>query len=316
MIDPSVLPHVDTLRFDTRMPFNFRYTFWKPSHFATKLETHSQAESWRTFRLGDVVSGVHAYQTGKSTVTAEVYADGQWTEASRDRLSRRLRWSYGLDEDLSAFIELCQGIPAMRGPFSRLMGMRQSCPEDLFEIAIISLLLQNATVVRTRQMMENLLGHYGRRVSFAGQRLSAFFAPEELAEVSEERFRLEDRLGYRAKYMGRFASFFAEHSAELEGATNDDLTAKFQEIKGVGPYTAAVIASHASRDPSALGLDVWNRKLLARHLMNTDDASPEAVRAVVTGMFPGYEGLAALYLIEYEYAENPVAPLMEAAATG
>ena len=53
----------------------------------------------------------------------------------------------------------------------------------------------------------------------------------------------------------------------------------FQTIKGVGPHTAAVIASHAVWDHSAIGLDVWNRKILARKLLNQDDADAGVVRA-------------------------------------
>jgi hypothetical protein len=34
------------------------------------------------------------------------------------------------------------------------------------------------------------------------------------------------------------------------------------------------MASHASRDPATFALDVWNRKILARRLLDTDDAAP------------------------------------------
>lgn len=142
----------------------------------------------------------------------------------------------------------------MREPLQALAGMRQSCPENLFEIAIISLLLQNATVARTTQMMTNLLDHY--------------------------------------------------HASKAE------LMTEFQAIKGVGSYTAAIIASHAVRDPSALGLDVWNRKLLAKRFLDTDDAEAKVVMATMQRLFPGYEGLAGLYVIENAYREQAVVELV------
>jgi 3-methyladenine DNA glycosylase/8-oxoguanine DNA glycosylase len=302
---------VDTLKLAVSQPFNFRYTLWKPSRFATGLEAHSLTDSWRTFRLDGLTCGVHARMSGPATLTADVYADAAWQPAHRAALIRRLRWSYGLDEDLTDFLACCAPVPAMAEPLAVLGGMRQSCPENLFEIAIISLLLQNATVARTAQMMGNLLDHYGQVVHFAGRQLRAFFTPEEIADVHEERFRQEDRLGYRAKYIGRSAEFFAEHGAEPEGANRDELSARFQTIKGVGPYTAAILASHASRDRSALGLDVWNRKLLARRLLDVDDAPAGAVMAACTKFFPDHQGLAALYLIEHEYAQAPVVELVD-----
>ncbi len=309
------LSRADTLQLVVSQPFSFRYTFWKPSHFATGLEAHTARESWRTFRIDSLTCGVHAQMADDTTIQAGIYGDKEWTPAYRDRLRRRLQWSYGLDEDLSAFTGQCERVPAMREPLSLLGGMRQSCPENLFEIAIISLLLQNATIARTTQMLRNLLTHYGQVVRFADMDLHAFFTPGEIANVPEERFRLEDRLGYRAKYIGRFAEFFAGRDSELEGAGGEELPTQFQQVKGVGPYTASVIASHASRDPSALGLDVWNRKLLARYLMGADDAGPGEVMAAVTRLFPGNQGLAALYLIEYEYSRQPVVPLLEQAPT-
>jgi 3-methyladenine DNA glycosylase/8-oxoguanine DNA glycosylase len=86
---------------------------------------------------------------------------------------------------------------------------------------------------------------------------------------------------------------------------------EFQTIKGVGPYTAAIIAGHAVRDPSALGLDVWNRKLLAKRFLDVDDAETGVVMAEMTRLFPGYEGLAGLYVIEDAYRKRAVVQLIE-----
>jgi 3-methyladenine DNA glycosylase/8-oxoguanine DNA glycosylase len=311
MPDPRTLTHVDTLHLAVKQPFNFRYTLWKPSHFATGLEQHSNETSWRTFRVGELLTGIVMAMENADTLRAEVYADRAWTGTDRDRLTARLIHSYGLNEDISAFVAQAERVPPMQGPLAELAGMRQSCPENLFEIAIISLLLQNATVARTTQMMTNLLDHYGQVVEFDGVTLKAFFTPEEIAGVDEATFRERDRLGYRAKYIGRFAEFFAAHDPDVaDHADKAELMTEFQTIKGVGPYTAAIIASHAVRDPSALGLDVWNRKLLAKRFLDQDDAEPDVVMTEMTRLFPGYEGLAGLYVIEDAYRDQAVVELV------
>lgn len=311
MSDAQALAHVDTLQLAVKPPFNFRYTLWKPSHFATGLEQHSRDTSWRTFRVGELLIGVVMTMADVDTLRADVYTDGAWTDNDRRRLTVRLIHSYGLDEDISAFVALAERVPPMHGPLTELAGMRQSCPENLFEIAIISLLLQNATVARTTQMMTNLLDHYGHIVAFGGVTLKAFFTPEEIASVDEAVFRERDRLGYRAKYIGRFAEFFATRDSDVvDLADKAELMTEFQTIKGVGPYTAAIIASHAVRDPSALGLDVWNRKLLAKRFLDLDDAEPDVVMAEMTRLFPGCAGLAGLYVIEHAYREQAVVDLV------
>lgn len=105
-----------------------------------------------------------------------------------------------------------------------------------------------------------------------------------------------------------FAAFFANHTSE--GLQGENLVEVFQEIKGVGPYTAAVMASHASRDPSVFGIDVWNRKILARRIFDAPDADPEPITRRMNELFPGHAGTAALYLVEHDHLDAPVVPLL------
>lgn len=254
---------------------------------------------------------------GPGQVRAEVYSDGAWSSHQRSHLTARLIHAYGFDEDISGFVTQAESVPQMREPLAALTGMRQSCPENLFEIATVSLLLPNATVARTTQMMTNLLDHYGKVVEFDGVQLKAFFTPTEIAGTGEAAFREQDRLGYRAKYIGRFVEFFAEHDPDaVDQSGKADLMAEFQTIKGVGPYTAAVIAGHAVRDHAALGLDVWNRKLLAQRFLGVEDAEPDTVSAEMHRLFPGYEGLAALYVVEDVYRHQAVVRLVQSNQRG
>lgn len=311
MPEPTLLHHADTLLLPVALPFNFRYTLWKPSHFATGLEKHTLDTSWRSFRVGEHLCGVVMTMDDETTLRAEVYADGDWTEADHDRLAARLTHSYGLAEDISVFVDQAAAVPQMSGPLTALAGMRQSCPENLFEIAIISLLLQNATIARTTQMMTNLLDHYGSVITFDTVTLKTFFTPAEIIGVDEQVFKEVDRLGYRAKYIGAFAAFFTDNDPDdVDHASKADLMAEFQQIKGVGPYTAAIIAGSAVRDPAALGLDVWNRRILAKQFLDLDDADIPTVQAKMTGLFPGYEGLAGLYVIEDIYRDQPVVSIV------
>ncbi|MER7688193.1 hypothetical protein [Streptomyces sp. NPDC097610] len=307
---PRHLDHADTLELPVTGdgPFDFLHTLWKPSHYATGLEAHTATRSWRTFRAGDLVTGVRLHCEDR-LVIADIYTDGDYKPAHREHLARRLTASYGLDEDLSQFTELASAVPQIREPLEALSGMRQSCPEDHFEIAVVALLLQNVTIARTTQMTRNLLTHHGQLVHFDGITLRAWFTPEELAHVSAETLKEKDRLGYRAKTLPHFAAFFREHTTE-ELQSAGDLVQTFQQIKGVGPYTAAIMASHASRNSDSFGLDVWNRKILARRLLDAEDAAPEAVTRRLNKLFPSHAGTAGLYFVEHEYLNTPVAPLL------
>lgn len=300
---------VDELEFKVRKPFNFRLTLWKPSHFRTDLENHTKLMTRRTFRLGETFTAVQMQMKG-NTFVAKVFASGKWTDTLRSRLSRRLDAAYGLSEDISGFLQSAQVTPVTRSAATKLAGMKISCPENLFEISVLSLLMQNTTIQRSTQMLELLLIHYGAVVQVNDWSLRTFFSPKEILQISESELRTVCRLGYRAKYLPRFANFFASNKDEdLITMNTDVLKAEIQKIKGVGPYTANIVASHALRDPSALPLDVWNRKILAKALFDSNSADPARIRQQLESIFPGCAGLAALYLIEYEYFDSPLAPL-------
>ncbi|MEU3402890.1 endonuclease III domain-containing protein [Streptomyces sp. NPDC006670] len=303
------LEHADTLHLPaTGGPFSFRHTVWKPSHYGTGLEAHTTDRSWRTFRIGDLVVGVRLMCEDR-TVVADIYTDGDYKPGHREQLRTRLTASYGLTEDVTGFTTLAEQVPVMRQPLDELAGMRQSCPENHFEISVVALLLQNTNVSRTTAMTRNLLAHHGLLVHFDGITLRAWFTPAEISSVTAETFKVQDRLGYRAKSLPHFAAFFRSHRAEALRGGN--LVERFQEIKGVGPYTAAVMASHVSRDPSVFGIDVWNRKIFARALLGVPDADAEVITRRMNELFPGHAGTAALYLVEHEYLATPVAPLLD-----
>lgn len=310
MTQPLHLDHVETLRLDVREPFHFRCTIWKPSHFPTGLEAHTQTVSWRTFRFGETICGVRL-EMKSSQLEAAVSATPSWTSAVKDRLVRRLEAAYGLREDIGSFLTQAARVPALAEPVGVLAGMRMSCPESLFEIAVISLLLQNTTIHRSTQMMRNLLTRYGKQVVFDDVTLQCFFSPEEILNVSEDELRAECRLGYRAKYLPAFAGFFsAMDDDDLREQPREHVLEALQSIKGVGPYTAGVVASHALRDPAAVGLDVWNTKLAGRAFLGREDANSTEVRAALEKTVPGNAGLALLYLVEHQYLANPLVPLL------
>ncbi|MEV6681201.1 hypothetical protein AB0N09_30685 [Streptomyces erythrochromogenes] len=309
------LDHADTLQLPVTGdgPFDILHTLWKPSHYATGLEAHTPGTSWRTFRVGDLTTGVRLRYEDR-TVIADIHTNGDYKPHHREHLKKRLNASYGLAEDTAAFTVLAEQVPAMREPLAAFAGMRQSCPEDHFEIAVIALLLQNTTISRTTTMTRNLLTHHGQLVHFDGITLRAWFSPAELAKVSADTLKERDRLGYRAKTLAEFPAFFIQHRSE--DLRHENLVEVFQEIKGVGPYTAAVMNSHASRDPSAFGLDVWNRKILARRLFDAPDADATAITRRMNDLFPGHAGTAALYFVEHEYLNAPVAPLLDPDSIG
>jgi len=300
---------------ETSAPFDFRLSLWKPSHFPSRLERHSQTETWRTFRLASgrpTAVGLRP-RAGGPGLEVQVWAQGAMDLAERAEIEARLRAGYGLDVDLSAFYAaVITDSPLASGPITRLYGMRPSCPENLFEILVISLLLQNTTVARSAQMLDSVSRAFGDQVSVGGHRLSVFADPRRLAGSSEAFLREQCRLGYRAKYLVPLAEIFARGgltAAEIASSDPAGAEAKLCALPGVGPYSARVALALVGG--AQIALDTWNTKLLSEFLFGRPEASAPEVRAEADKRWGRYQALSALYVIEDIYRDKPLSPIAQ-----
>jgi hypothetical protein len=90
----------------------------------------------------------------------------------------------------------------------------------------------------------------------------------------------------------------------------EEVLGRLQSIRGVGPYTAGIIESHAFRRSDAVGLDSWNRKILAKALLAKADTPAAVLLAKLKRLFPSYEGTALMYIVENEFVDHPVVSLV------
>lgn len=234
------------------------------------------------------------------------------------RDTRKARWRSveGRTEVVGLFIrtdfnQLASRDVVLARAMRHLLGMRNSCPESLFEMAILSVVLQNTTVQRSRQMLSALLNLYGEIILFDGVMLKVYFDASRLSRVPANELRELARVGYRDKVITAIATWF-------NGRAGNDDDLQFEEpqliealctIRGIGPYTARTIAASALRDPSTFGLDAWNRKILGRLLLADETAPAKDVDAECRRRYGNYAGRAVEYLIEAEHVSAPVCPI-------
>lgn len=310
MNKPVELKRVADLLLKPSPGTSFRLTTWKPSHFPTQLEIHSQETSWRTFLTRGIPAGV-SIRTSEDGWKVDIFSTAKWTPSHTEALQQRLVMAYGLNEDRTNFIAMAKQHPVLSALPVSLQGMYSSCPENLFELGLLGILLQNTTVTRTRDMLAGMLRLCGTLVEFDGVVLYSFFNPQSLVNLGRERLRSEVRVGYRDKALLSMAEFFCgrEDLLGLPPETADATILELLKIKGVGPYTAGIIASSVFRNPGEYGLDVWNRRILSRRLIGSDDLPPESLRDLIRKEFAPYEGLAVEMLVESEYLRQPVCPI-------
>ncbi len=305
------LKYIQTLKIKIKRPFNFLYTFWKPSHFFTGLEVHSGTCSWRTFRLSKNTYTATKMYEDNDFLVVEIFANKELSSDIISHLEEHIVYSYGLNENYEIPERLIVLNKYVNELFPKLRGTRISCPESIFEISVISLLLQNTNISRTSSMFRKLIEQYGKLVIFDDVVLFTFYSPEDILLVLEDELKEKCRLGYRAKYFKNYADFFSKNrETELRRLTKSDLLNSLETIKGVGPYTSNIVAASALRDRKAIPLDAWNRKILASGLYSIDYLEKGDLLKRITSDFEEYSGLIAMYVIEYEYLDKPVVPLI------
>ena len=121
--------------------------------------------------------------------------------------------------------------------------MRNSSAHNLYELLIIAVVLQNATVRRSVQMMTALLSKHGTVLDFDGRKIFSIWLPEKLNNVSEQELR-NLKIGYRAKFIKRLSQEFANGKIDelgLRGLDHDQAKKELMKLYGVGPETARIL---------------------------------------------------------------------------
>ncbi len=179
--------------------------------------------------------------------------------------------------------------------------MRASNAYDLYGLLVVGVVLQNATVRRTVQMMKSLLEAFGTRLRFDGKELFAIWLPADLERVSEPQLRAM-RIGYRAKFIKRLSADFAAGLIDeraLRSMGRADARDELMKLYGVGPETAQILMSDALHDYAAFDhVAPWQQKIYSRLFYNRAMVSAKKIRDDIRKQYGEYAMLAVHYIWE------------------
>lgn len=193
------------------------------------------------------------------------------------------------DPVMGTAIECCRGLRIVRQP--------------LFECLLSYLCATNTNIPAVRYRVEALASRYGEPVTNGGE-LCAFPSSSALIGATEDDLRA-CRLGYRARYARRaIATVLADAGweAAVPLLSHDEARARLLCLPGIGPKAADCVLLYALGHLDAFPIDVWIRRILARHYwadLSDGPLSPslyEAARAFGRDRFGPYAGYAQVYL--------------------
>ncbi len=285
-------------------PFHFDGTFHKPSHFPTNLERWEPGTRWQAIRIGKRLYGLKIQDGGtlhKPKLNVSIFSKRNISDAAMEAVRQEIVWRFDLHADLRAFNKLAKGDTRFYPVFKRWLGMRNSSAHNLYELLIIAVLLQNATIRRTVQMMDALLKRYGTKLIFDHKEMFALWLPEKLNSVSEQELR-RHKIGYRAKFLKRLSQDFAKGKVdEQQLRTMDKERAKRELMKlyGVGPETARILLFEACHQYDTFDhIAPWQQKIYSRLFYGKSRVPAAKIREDISKRYGTYSMLAVHYIWE------------------
>ena len=285
-------------------PFHFDWTFHKPSHYPDKLTDWKTGKYWQTIRIGKRIFGLkieNKGETRKPKIKISVFYDNKISESELKEIKQEIIWRFDLNADLKEFNKLAKSDKRFYPIFKKWLGMRNSSAHNLYELLIIAVLLQNATVRRTVQMTNVLLDNYGAKLKFDGKYFFAIWLPEKLNNVSEKELR-DLKIGYRAKFIKRLSLDFAEGKIDepkLRTLNQESAKRELMKLYGVGPETARILLFEVCHQYNTFDhIALWQQKIYSRLFYKKLFVPVNKIRDDIKKQYGDYSMLAVHYIWE------------------
>ena len=140
-------------------PYNFDANFHKPSHFPSSDNIWESSKYWITMLWKGKELGLKFKDFGtvnKPKIKVNIYSQKELPKNFIKELIPEIRWRFNFDQDISEFCKKFKNNKILGPVIKKWKGMKPIAANSLYETLIIYLVLQNATVRRSVQMLENL----------------------------------------------------------------------------------------------------------------------------------------------------------------
>lgn len=285
-------------------PFNFDGTFHKPSHYPDKLTDWEADKYWQTIRIGKRLFGLkieNKGETQKPKIKVSVFYDKNISKNELEKIKEEIIWRFDLDADLKEFNKLAKSDKRFYPIFKKWLGMRNSSAHNLYELLIIAVLLQNATVRRTVQMTNALLDNYGAKLKFDGKEIFSIWLPEKLNNISEKKLR-NLKIGYRAKFIKRLSQDFSEDKIDgmkLRTLNQESAKKELMKLYGVGPETARILLFEVCHQYNTFDhIAPWQQKIYSQLFYKKSLVPTNKIRDDIKKQYGKYSMLAVHYIWE------------------
>ena len=287
-------------------PFHFDGTFHKPSHFPNKLklEEWESGKYWQTIRYGNELHGLKLENKGtiiKPKLLISIFSKKALSKDGLENLKKEIVWRFELNKDLGEFNGMAKKDKIFSPIFKKWLGMRNTAQYTLYELLIIAIVLQNATVRRSQQMLDALLAKYGTRLKVDNKELWAIWLPKTLDKASEQELR-DLKVGYRAKFIKKLSQDFSAGKVDeyrLRNLSREETKKELMKLYGIGPETARILLFEIFHQDDVFDhISPWQQKIYSMLFYNKKLVSTDKIRKDIQKNYGKYSMLATHYIWE------------------
>jgi len=285
-------------------PYNFDATVHKPSHFPSSDNEWEKGKYWITMIWRNEFLGLKLENKGttaKPKIRLTVYSKKALSKEFKRSLIPEIEWRFNLKSDISEFDKILKKGKTLGLLFKKWRGMKPVAANSFYETLVIYIVLQNATVRRTHQMLENLFDKFGKKVRFDNKILSTFWKPETMSKVSEQTLK-GLKLGYRAKFLKRISGQFAKGEIDELKAREmgrEELEKEALKLYGIGPASVEYLLFEDFYHYDALEtIPPWEQKIISKLLFDKRLVSTKKILSFFRKKYKGWEKLAFHYIWE------------------
>jgi 3-methyladenine DNA glycosylase/8-oxoguanine DNA glycosylase len=288
-------------------PFNFDASLHKPDHFPSADNAWEPGARWQTMLWQGERLGLKFENQGEveqPKVSLSIWSTEVLSQDFLTRLILEINYRYNFLLDLSDFYRSFGHDPQLGPVIEKWRGMRPLNYGSLYEYLIVAIVLQNATVRRTVNMLQTLFENYGNLLSFDGKDLFCFWKPEVMEGASESDLR-ELKVGYRAKSIKRVTSAFVNQEIDefqLRDSSREKQRQALLSLYGIGPASVGYLLFDVFHHMDEMEhISPWEQKIYSKLFFGTNPEEPVPVENLLEYFdtnFAGYRGLAVHYFWE------------------
>lgn len=285
-------------------PHNFDATIHKPSHFPSSDNEWEEGKYWITMLWQGKYLGLKLENKGtvsKPKIKFNIYSQKPLTKNFINILIPEIEWRFNLKSDISKFNKKFKDDKLLKPILKRWKGMKPVAANSLYETLVIYIVLQNAVVRRSVQMLESLFDKFGKRVRFDERTLSTFWRPEDIHKTSEESLRAL-KLGYRAKFIKKISSQFSKgelNEFRMRELSREELKRQALELYGIGPASVEYLLFEDFYHCDVLEtIPPWEQKIFSKLIFNKKLISDKLLLDFFKKRYKGWGKLASHYIWE------------------